>query len=204
MSYPGSSVKLRTTVQETPPRRVVGAPTENVCERKRKRSHLRREQRRAETSGSLMMIVNALLPVFMTFLISYLAAWRHDADGKAATTLNNIVMPFTLPLSLFAGMGTISRGQLGQNLPMMAALFVGLIVPFGVVLGIARYAFGREYVLCLGAGRWRGYCRYLLYELLLRGSTRFDRRRSVPCRMPCCSRRAVGFLCIGCIAAKSC
>lgn len=75
-----------------------------------------------------MTIISALLPVFVTLLIGYLAAWRHDEDGKAATALNKMVMTFTLPLSLFAGTVTISRNELVQNLPMMAALFVGLIV----------------------------------------------------------------------------
>ncbi len=91
-----------------------------------------------------MTIINALLPVFVTLLIGYLAAWRHDEDGKTATALNTMVMTFTLPLSLFAGTVTISRHELMQNLPMMAALFVGLVVPFGVAYGITRYVFKRK------------------------------------------------------------
>ena len=90
-----------------------------------------------------MTILNALLPVFVTLLIGYLAAWRHDEDGKTATALNTMVMTFTLPLSLFAGTGTISRQELVENLPMMAALFVGLIVPFGIAFAVIRYGFKR-------------------------------------------------------------
>ncbi len=91
-----------------------------------------------------MTIINALLPVFVTLLIGYLAAWRHDEDGNTATALNKIVMTFTLPLSLFAGTVTISRHELTQNLPLMAALFVGLILPFAVVYVVARYLFKRK------------------------------------------------------------
>ena len=69
--------------------------------------------------------------MFVTLLIGYLAAWRHDEDGKTATALNNIVMIFTLPLSLFASTVTISRDELAANLPIMPALFVGLLVPIG-------------------------------------------------------------------------
>lgn len=88
-------------------------------------------------------IVNALLPVFVTLLLGYLAAWRHDDDGRAATTLNKMVMTYTLPLSLFAGTVTMSRSQLVGNLPMVAALFAGLAVPFAVALVAARYVFRR-------------------------------------------------------------
>ena len=90
-----------------------------------------------------MTIINALLPVFVTLLIGYLAAWRHDEDGKTATALNKMVMTFTLPLVLFAGTVTISRKELVQNLPMMTALTVGLLVPFGVALAVIRYGFKR-------------------------------------------------------------
>ncbi len=91
-----------------------------------------------------MTIINALLPVFVTLLIGYLAAWHHDEDGKTATALNKMVMTFTLPLSLFAGTVAIARKELVQNLPMMAALLVGLVVPFGVALAVIRYGFKRR------------------------------------------------------------
>lgn len=88
-------------------------------------------------------IINALLPVFITLLIGYLAAWHHDADGKSAGILNKMVMTFTLPLSLFAGTVTTPREQLVSNLPMAGALLAGVVVPFVVVLLAARYLFHR-------------------------------------------------------------
>ena len=88
-------------------------------------------------------IVNALLPVFITVLLGYLAAWRHDEDGRAATVFNKMVMTYTLPLSLFAGTVTMSRSQLIGNLPTVAALFAGLAVPFALALAVARYVFRR-------------------------------------------------------------
>ncbi len=90
-----------------------------------------------------MTIVNALLPVFVTLLLGYLAAWHHDADSKAANTLNAMVMTYTLPLSLFAGTVAIPRQQLVANLPVMAALSLGLLIPFGTALVAARYGFRR-------------------------------------------------------------
>ena len=81
--------------------------------------------------------------MFVTLLLGYFAAWRHDDDSKAAGLLNRMVMSYALPLSLFAGTITISREQIVANLPLMGAMLVGIAVPFGVVLAAARYAFGR-------------------------------------------------------------
>ena len=88
-------------------------------------------------------IIHALLPVFVTLVVGYFAAWHHDEDSKAAATLNNMVMTYTLPLSLFAGTVTTQREQLVANLPMAAALLVGLSIPFAATFGIARHGFGR-------------------------------------------------------------
>lgn len=89
-------------------------------------------------------VINALLPVFVTLLLGYFAAWHHDNAGKFAVTLNKMVMTYTLPLSLFAGTVVISAGKLAANLPTVAALFAGLTVPFGVGLIVARYVFRRN------------------------------------------------------------
>lgn len=91
----------------------------------------------------MAIIITALLPVFVTLLLGYFAAWHHDEDGNAATTLNKMVMTYTLPLTLFAGTVVMSASELVANLPMIAALLVGLAAPFGVVLIIARYVFRR-------------------------------------------------------------
>ncbi len=88
-------------------------------------------------------ILNALLPVFVTLLLGYLAAWHHDDDSQAASVLNKMVMTFTLPLSLFAGTVTMSREQLVSNLPLVAVLFAGVVVPFALAVVVARYVFHR-------------------------------------------------------------
>lgn len=91
----------------------------------------------------MVTVINALLPVFVTLLLGYFAAWHHDDDGKSATMLNMMVMTYTLPLSLFAGTAVMSASNLVANLPMVAALFAGLAVPFGATLIVARYVFRR-------------------------------------------------------------
>ena len=89
-------------------------------------------------------ILNALLPVFITLLLGYLAAWRHDDDSQSVSVLNKMVMTFTLPLSLFAGTVTMSREQLVSNLPLVAVLFAGVVVPFALAVVVARYVFHRS------------------------------------------------------------
>lgn len=91
----------------------------------------------------MAIIIKALLPVFVTLLLGYFAAWHHDEDSNAATTLNKMVMTYTLPLTLFAGTAVMSASELVANLPMIAALLAGLAIPFGVALIIARYVFHR-------------------------------------------------------------
>ena len=89
-------------------------------------------------------IINALLPVFVTLLLGYLAAWHGDEDSKAAGILNKMVMTYTLPFSLFAGTVTMPREQLVSNWPLAAALLAGMVIPFALVLSAARYLFHRS------------------------------------------------------------
>jgi malonate transporter len=92
----------------------------------------------------MTIIITALLPVFVTLLLGYLAAWHHDQDSTSSSVLNKIVLTYTLPLSLFTGTVTTSRDQLIANLPMGAAMLAGLALPFAAALMIARYIFKRS------------------------------------------------------------
>jgi malonate transporter and related proteins len=89
------------------------------------------------------IIISPLLPVIVTLLLGYLAAWYRDQDSTSSHVLNKAVMTYTLPLSLFAGTVTMSRDQLVANPPMGAAMLAGLAIPFAAALAIARYMFHR-------------------------------------------------------------
>ena len=91
----------------------------------------------------MAVIVDALLPVFVTILLGYFAAWHHDVDSRAASILNRMVMTYTLPLNSFAGAVTASRGEGVSNLPLVGALLAGMAIPYAVVLVAARYVFRR-------------------------------------------------------------
>jgi hypothetical protein len=81
----------------------------------------------------MTIIIAALLPVFVTLLLGYLAAWRHDLDSASSHVPNKMVMTWALPLSLFAGTVTMSRHQLIANLPLGAAMLAGLAIPYAAV-----------------------------------------------------------------------
>jgi hypothetical protein len=72
-------------------------------------------------------ILSALLPMVVTFLLGFVAAWRHDFGSKDASTLNRMVLRYAVPLALFAGTVMTSRKALSQDLPLVITLCVGII-----------------------------------------------------------------------------
>ena len=89
-------------------------------------------------------IVGALLPIVITLIFGFIAAWHHDFDGKQATVLNRMVMLYALPLNLFAGMVATSRSQLASQVPLALSVFLSMIIAFGAAYVIIRYVFRRE------------------------------------------------------------
>jgi malonate transporter len=61
-------------------------------------------------------ILSALLPMVITFLLGFVAAWRHDFESKDASTLNRMVLLYAVPLALFAGTVTTSPRALSQDI----------------------------------------------------------------------------------------
>ena len=51
----------------------------------------------------LNTILSALLPMVVTFLLGFVAAWHHDFVTKDASVLNRMVLVYAVPLALFAG-----------------------------------------------------------------------------------------------------
>jgi malonate transporter len=86
-------------------------------------------------------ILNALLPMVATFLLGFVAAWHHDFGPKDAAILNRMVLIYAVPLALFAGTVTATRAELGQDLPLVVALCVGIIGLYAIVFLLVRIAF---------------------------------------------------------------
>ena len=89
----------------------------------------------------LNTILGALLPMVVTFLLGYMAAWRHDFGSKDASTLNRMVLRYAVPLALFAGTVMTSRAALGQDVPLIITLCVAIIGFYCVVFLISRFIF---------------------------------------------------------------
>ncbi|XWK68106.1 AEC family transporter [Tunturiibacter gelidiferens] len=78
-------------------------------------------------------ILSALLPMVVTFLLGFVAAWQHDFGSKDASTLNRMVLQYAVPLALFAGTVMTSRKELSQDIPLVITLCVGIIGFYCVV-----------------------------------------------------------------------
>jgi hypothetical protein len=86
-------------------------------------------------------VLGALLPMVVTFLLGFVAAWRHDFGSKDASTLNRMVLLYAVPLALFAGTATTSRAALNKDIPLLIALCVAIIGFYGVVFLFSRNVF---------------------------------------------------------------
>jgi malonate transporter len=86
-------------------------------------------------------ILGAVLPVVITFLLGFVAAWRHDFGPKDAAILNRMVLVYAVPLALFAGTVTASRAELSQDVPLVIALCVAIIGLYALVFLLSRIAF---------------------------------------------------------------
>jgi malonate transporter len=74
----------------------------------------------------------------VSFLLGFVAAWRHDFGSKDASTLNRMVLQYAVPLALFAGTVMTSRKELSQDIPLVITLCVGIIGFYCVVLLFSR------------------------------------------------------------------
>ena len=92
----------------------------------------------------LNTILSALLPMVVTFLLGFVAAWRGDFGPKDAAILNRMVLLYAVPLMLFAGTVSTPRAELSQDLPLLSALCVAIVGLYGVVLLLSRFAFRRR------------------------------------------------------------
>jgi malonate transporter len=89
----------------------------------------------------LNTILGALLPIVVTFLLGFIAAWRHDLGRNDASILNRMVLLYAVPLALFAGTVTTSRTALSQDIPLVIALCLAIIALYSVVFLFSRIIF---------------------------------------------------------------
>src|SRR5260370_4273141 len=86
----------------------------------------------------LNTVLGALLPMVVTFLLGFVAAWHHDLGRNDASILNRMVLLYAVPLALFAGSVTTSRTALSQDIPLVIALCLAIIGLYGAVFLLSR------------------------------------------------------------------
>src|ERR1700760_1805971 len=74
----------------------------------------------------------------VTFVLGFVAAWRHDFGSKDASTLNRMVLQYAVPLALFAGTVMTSRAALSRDIPLVISLCVAIIGFYCVVFLFSR------------------------------------------------------------------
>ena len=88
----------------------------------------------------LNIILSALLPMVVTFLLGIVAVWRKAFASKDASILNRMVLLYAVPLALFAGTVTTSRAELSQDMPLVIALCVAICGLYAAVFLFFRFA----------------------------------------------------------------
>lgn len=92
----------------------------------------------------LEIIISALLPIIVTLLLGYFAAWHKDFNAAQSTVLNRLVMLYALPITLFTGMLSVKRSVLLEQLDMAGVLLVSMVGVYGVVFFVAHFIFHRS------------------------------------------------------------
>jgi hypothetical protein len=67
----------------------------------------------------LTTVLGALLPIVVTILLGFVAAWHHDFDAKEASILNRMVLLYAVPMGLFVGTLGTRREVLSQDFPLV-------------------------------------------------------------------------------------
>lgn len=86
-------------------------------------------------------LITVLLPIVVTLGLGFFAGWHKDFTQGQSTILNRVVMLYSLPMSLAAGILSIDRSELFENVPTFIGLFIVMIGGYFLCLFIFRYIF---------------------------------------------------------------
>lgn len=86
-------------------------------------------------------ILTALLPITVVLILGYFAGRRQDFTKDQAGILNNMVMLYALPLSLFSSIATSSMSEILAQKDILLGLFLGMIILYMIVYAFSRYLF---------------------------------------------------------------
>jgi predicted permease len=86
-------------------------------------------------------ILNIIFPIFFVLLLGYAAGRANQFDSHQVAGINELVLKFALPASLFVGTVGVSRTQLLQETPLLVAMLVSLVGVYIVVFLLGKLLF---------------------------------------------------------------
>lgn len=86
-------------------------------------------------------ILTALLPITIVLVLGYFAGRRQDFTKDQAGVLNNMVMLYALPLSLFSSIATSSIAEILKQKDILLGLLIGMVFLYLIIFIISRYIF---------------------------------------------------------------
>jgi malonate transporter and related proteins len=86
-------------------------------------------------------ILNIILPIFSVLLLGYAAGRANQFDSHQVAGINELVLKFALPASLFVGTVSVPRTQLLQETPLLVAMLVSLVGLYIVVFLLGKLLF---------------------------------------------------------------
>jgi predicted permease len=89
----------------------------------------------------LLHVLTIIVPIFFVLLLGFAAGRARAFDGDQVAGINELVLDFALPATLFVGTVRTSRAQLLQQGPLLLALLVSVVGLFGVVALLGRSLF---------------------------------------------------------------
>jgi malonate transporter and related proteins len=89
----------------------------------------------------LASAINVLLPVFFVLALGYAAGRAKWFGAEQAAGLNELVLDYALPASLFVATVRTPREQLLRDVPFVLALFIAFVSLYVVTLTLGRFLF---------------------------------------------------------------
>jgi malonate transporter and related proteins len=112
----------------------------------------------------LLQILTIIVPIFFVLLLGYAAGRAKEFGRDQVAGINELVLDFALPASLFVGTVSTPREQLLQQGPFVLALLVGIVGLYVIVLLLGRQLFRhamglaalQAITVCFSAGPYFG------------------------------------------------
>lgn len=87
------------------------------------------------------LILTIIVPIFFVLLLGYAAGRAKKFDSNQIAGINELVLDFAVPASLFVETVRTSRDQLLQQTPLALATLIAMVGPYLTVLVLGRRLF---------------------------------------------------------------